>query len=157
MRQQKRQSAVVFTEHFGQIHNAAARVKDHGLSRKTYEHTHGGSSVNRESVSADRYRASSSQYSNGMIHKYILDIRLIFTGRLLLIKVRPSSHQTYRGYIDNHIKPNIGSVPLGKLTSLDLQKLYKTLLEGGRVARLEALHQPKGLSAKTVRNIYTKL
>ena len=28
------------------------------------------------------------------------------------IKVRPSSHQTYRGYIDNHIKPNIGKVPL---------------------------------------------
>ena len=25
------------------------------------------------------------------------------------IKVRPSSHQTYRGYIDNHIKPNIGN------------------------------------------------
>ena len=25
------------------------------------------------------------------------------------IKVRPSSHQTYRGYIDNHIDPNIGN------------------------------------------------
>lgn len=36
------------------------------------------------------------------------------------IKVRPSSHQTYRGYIDNHIKPNIGKVPLEKLTSLEL-------------------------------------
>ena len=34
------------------------------------------------------------------------------------IKVRPSSHQTYRGYIDNHIKPNIGKIPLGKLTTL---------------------------------------
>ena len=41
------------------------------------------------------------------------------------IKVRPSSHQTYRGYIDNHIKPNIGDVPLNKLSSLHLQKLYK--------------------------------
>ena len=38
------------------------------------------------------------------------------------VKVRPSSHQTYRGYIDNHIKPNIGKIPLGKLSSLDLQK-----------------------------------
>ena len=28
------------------------------------------------------------------------------------IKVRPSSHQTYRGYIDNHINPNIGDIPL---------------------------------------------
>ena len=70
------------------------------------------------------------------------------------IKVRPSSHQTYRGYIDNHINPNIGDIPLEKLTSLDLQKLYKKLLTKGRVDRLEAKEQPKGLSAKTVRNIH---
>ena len=69
------------------------------------------------------------------------------------IKVRPSSHQTYRGYIDNHIKPSIGSVPLSKLSSLHLQQLYKKLLTGGRVERTEAKKQPKGLSAKTVRNI----
>ena len=68
------------------------------------------------------------------------------------IKVRPSSHQTYRGYIDNHIKPNIGKVPLEKLTSLELQKFYKKLLEQGRVDRLESRHQAKGLSPKTVRN-----
>ena len=69
------------------------------------------------------------------------------------IKVRPSSHQTYRGYIDNHIKPNIGSIPLEKLTTMDLQKLYRTLLTKGRVERIEAENQPSGLSAKTVRNI----
>ena len=70
------------------------------------------------------------------------------------IKVRPSSHQTYRGYIDNHINPNIGDIPLEKITSLELQKLYKKLLTKGRVDRLEAKGQPKGLSAKTVRNIH---
>ena len=64
------------------------------------------------------------------------------------IKVRPSSHQTYRGYIDNHIKPNIGKVPLEKLTSLELQKFYKKLLEQGRAGRLESRHQAKGLSPK---------
>lgn len=69
------------------------------------------------------------------------------------VKVRPSSHQTYRGYIDNHIRPNIGNTPLSKLTSLELQKLYKKLLEGGRVERTESEKQPKGLNAKTVRNI----
>ena len=62
------------------------------------------------------------------------------------IKVRPSSHQTYRGYIDNHIKPNIGKVPLEKLTPLELQKFYKKLLEQGRAGRLESRHQAKGLS-----------
>ena len=70
------------------------------------------------------------------------------------VKVRPSSHQTYRGYIDNHIKPNIGKIPLEKLTSLELQKFYKKLLEQGRVDRLESRRQAKGLSPKTVRNIH---
>ena len=70
------------------------------------------------------------------------------------VKVRPSSHQTYRGYIDNHIKPNIGKIPLEKLTSLELQKLYKKLLEKGRVERIESKGQSKGLSPKTVRNIH---
>ena len=70
------------------------------------------------------------------------------------IKVRPSSHQTYQGYIQNHIRPNIGDISLEKLTSLDLQKFYKKLLAQGRVDRVEAKGQPKGLSAKTVRNIH---
>lgn len=69
------------------------------------------------------------------------------------IKVRASSHQTYRGYIDNHITPNIGKLPLEKLTTMDLQKFYRKLMTKGRVERIEAEHQPKGLSAKTVRNI----
>ena len=43
---------------------------------------------------------------------------------------------------------------LEKLTSLDLQKLYKKLLTKDWVDRLEAKGQPKGLSAKTVRNIH---
>ena len=70
------------------------------------------------------------------------------------VKVRPSSHQTYRGYIENHIKPNIGTIPLEKLTTLDLQKLYKKLLTSGRIDRIESKHQPKGLSVKTVRNLH---
>ena len=70
------------------------------------------------------------------------------------LKVRPSSHQTYRGYIDNYINPNIGDIPLEKLTSLELQKLYKKLLTKGRIDSLEAKGQLKGLSAKTVRNIH---
>ena len=69
------------------------------------------------------------------------------------VKVRPSSHQTYRGYIDNHIKPNIGKIPLEKLTSLELQKFYKKLLTSGRIDRVESKNQAKGLSPKTVRNI----
>ena len=69
------------------------------------------------------------------------------------IKVRPSSHHAYQGYIDNHIKPDIGEVPLEKLTSLELQKFYKKLLTSGRIDRVESKNQAKGLSPKTVRNI----
>ena len=69
------------------------------------------------------------------------------------IKVRPSSHKTYEGYIKNHIKPNIGNIPLTKLTTLDLQRMYQKLLTEGRVERIESQNQPKGLSAKTVRNL----
>ena len=69
------------------------------------------------------------------------------------IKARPSPHQTYRGYINNHIKSNIGKVPLEKLTSLELQKFCKKLLTSGRIDRVESKNQAKGLSPKTVRNI----
>lgn len=69
------------------------------------------------------------------------------------LKVRASSHQTYAGYIKNHIKPNIGDLPIEKLSSLELQKFYKKLLTEGRIPRIESEKQPKGLSAKTVRNI----
>ena len=69
-------------------------------------------------------------------------------------KSGPPPPQTYRGYIDNHIAPNIGDIPLEKLNSLELQKLYRKLLTKDRVDRLEAKGQPKGLSAKTVRNIH---
>lgn len=52
------------------------------------------------------------------------------------VKVRASSHQTYKGYIENHIKPNIGDIPIEKLTSLRLQKFYRKLLTEGRVPRI---------------------
>ncbi len=69
------------------------------------------------------------------------------------IKVRPSSHKTYKGYIENHIKPSIGKIPLSKLTTLEVQTLYRKLLTSGRVERTESKNKPEGLSAKTVRNI----
>ena len=69
------------------------------------------------------------------------------------LQVRPSSHKTYQGFIENHIKPALGDIPLEKLTAMNLQRLYKHLLENGRVECTEARNKPKGLSIKTVRNI----
>ena len=70
------------------------------------------------------------------------------------IKLRPSTFKTSQGFLKNHIKPQIGRVPLAELTSLDLQRFYKHLLDGGRVDRIEAKKKPKGLAPKTVRNIH---
>ena len=38
------------------------------------------------------------------------------------IKLRPSTFKTSQGFLKNHIKPQIGSIPLADLTSLDLQR-----------------------------------
>ena len=70
------------------------------------------------------------------------------------VKLRPSTFKTSQGFLKTHIKPQIGSVPLAELTSLDLQRFYKHLLDGGRVDRIEAKKKPKGLAPKTVRNIH---
>ena len=70
------------------------------------------------------------------------------------IKLRPSTFKTSQGFLKNHIKPQIGGIPLADLTSLDLQRFYKHLLDGGRVDRIEAKKKPKGLAPKTGRNIH---
>ena len=69
------------------------------------------------------------------------------------LQVRASSYKTYQGFISNHIKPNLGDLPLDKLTAMDLQRLYKHLLENGIVECIESRNKSKGLSIKTVRNI----
>ena len=69
------------------------------------------------------------------------------------LQVRASSYKTYQGFIENHIRPALGDMPLEKLTAMDLQRLYKDLLDSGRVECTESRNKPKGLSVKTVRNI----
>ncbi len=60
------------------------------------------------------------------------------------VKLRPSTFKTSQGFLKNHIKPQIGGIPLADLTSLDLQRFYKHLLDSGRVDRIEAKKKPKG-------------
>ena len=54
------------------------------------------------------------------------------------LQVRASSHKTYQGFIENHIEPALGGILLDKLTAMDLQRLYKHLLESGRVECIES-------------------
>lgn len=69
------------------------------------------------------------------------------------LQVRPSYYKTYQGFIENHIKPAIGDIPLEKLTAIDLQRLYRHLPERGRAECAESGNKPTGLSVKTARNV----
>ena len=62
----------------------------------------------------------------------------------------------YKRYIDHHVTPRLGDVPLNKLTSLDIQQFYKDLLEHGRI-REDTKDKKPGLSSTTVHGIHVML
>ena len=47
-------------------------------------------------------------------------------------KIRPTTQETYESRIRLHIIPEIGSIPLNKLTQNDLQQFYGRLKKSGR-------------------------
>ena len=49
--------------------------------------------------------------------------------------IRPNTKSYYTNYIENHIIPGIGSVPLDKLTTIQIQRFYNNLQKSGRVQR----------------------
>ena len=69
--------------------------------------------------------------------------------------IRPSTMNYYRN-IEQHIIPAIGDIPLNKLTTRDLQKLYNNLQSNGRLRKVQKKEKP-GLSNSTVRGIHMML
>ena len=63
--------------------------------------------------------------------------------------IRPSTAGYYRRAMEEYTIPRIGSVKLNKLTSREIQKLYKDLLENGRMREQQRKKKP-GLSGSTV-------
>ena len=63
--------------------------------------------------------------------------------------VRVSTYRNYKRSVDNHITPNIGAVPLAKLSALNIQTLYATLqkticantIRTSRIVLVKALEQ----------------
>lgn len=51
-------------------------------------------------------------------------------------RIRPNTKAYYTNYIENHIIPGIGSVPLEKLTTIQIQRFYNNLQKSGRVQLL---------------------
>ena len=70
--------------------------------------------------------------------------------------IRVATADRYQLMIETYTIPRIGDIKLKKLTSRHLQKLYKDLLENGRVNRKSGKGNP-GLSSTTVRSVHLML
>ena len=70
--------------------------------------------------------------------------------------IRISTANRYQLMVEQYTIPRIGSIKLKKLTAHDLQKLYKDLMENGRIDRKSG-HGNPGLSSTTVRSLHLML
>ena len=70
--------------------------------------------------------------------------------------IRQTTAERYRLMMDIYTIPRIGDIKLVKLTSRDLQQLYKELMESGRVNRKSGQGNP-GLSTTTVHSVHLML
>lgn len=70
--------------------------------------------------------------------------------------VKDTTAEYYHRSIELHVGPRIGAIKLNRLTGRDLQKLYRDLLEDGRL-RKEQKDARTGLSSATVRGIHMML
>lgn len=70
--------------------------------------------------------------------------------------IRPSTAGHYRRAMEEYTIPRIGHIKLNKLTSREIQKLYKDLLENGRLRKKQRKKHP-GLSGSTVRRVHIML
>ena len=64
--------------------------------------------------------------------------------------IRTSTQSGYEDRIRLHIKPELGEIPLNRLTQNDLQQFYARLKKSGRKTRTE--YYGEGLSDRMVRN-----
>ena len=73
-------------------------------------------------------------------------------------RIRPNTKAYYANYIENHIIPGIGDVPLDKLTTIQIQRFYNNLQKSGRVQRKNFPElKDKSLSPRVVRGVHTLL
>ena len=70
--------------------------------------------------------------------------------------IRVATADRYHLMVEQYTIPRIGSIKLTKLTAHDLQKLYKDLMENGRIDRKSG-HGNPGLSSTTVRSLHLML
>ena len=69
--------------------------------------------------------------------------------------IREATQDQYTNFLEKHVIPSVGDIPLEKLTSPRLQKLYQDLRTHGKVCQNK--NAGSSLSQKTVRNIHMML
>ena len=70
--------------------------------------------------------------------------------------IRVATADRYHLMVEQYTIPRIGNIKLTKLTAHDLQKLYKELMENGRIDRKSGHGNPR-LSSTTVRSLHLML
>ena len=70
--------------------------------------------------------------------------------------IKVATADRYHLMVEQYTIPRIGNIKLTKLTAHDLQKLYKELMENGRIDRKSG-HGNPGLSSTTVRSLHLML
>ena len=68
-------------------------------------------------------------------------------------RIRPTTQAHYENLIYKHVIPEIGKIPLNKLTQNDLQQFYARLKVGGRIIHTDVYG--KGLSDRMVRGCHS--
>lgn len=69
--------------------------------------------------------------------------------------IRENTANGYRRYINNHIKPYLGDKQITLVTTADVQKMYNTLKESGRIRKSDTMG--KSLSNSVVRSVHMLL
>ena len=67
-------------------------------------------------------------------------------------QIRPKTQADYENRIYQHIIPELGAIPLARLTAADLQQFYNRLKEGGRLLRVD--QYGPGLSDRMVKSCH---
>lgn len=70
---------------------------------------------------------------------------------------RPSTWDAYKRTVDLHVVPELGSIPLQKLSAHDLDRYYAAKRASGRADGKKGRDGTGGLSTKTVRNIHNMI
>lgn len=70
-------------------------------------------------------------------------------------QVKDSTLDGYRSYFENYVKPRLGNLPIGSITTSDVQRMYNKLKLNGRVKE----HPTKGdgLADASIRRIHATL